>query len=65
MPARLDESAKKGPQRSRKGPAEIGAEKKHRGQAKSDRDRQAQYERERPDRRGPQGGKDKDFQRKH
>ena len=65
MPARLDKAGKKTPQQSRKGPAEIGAKKKYRGQAKSARDRQAQYERERPDRGGPQGGKEKDFQRKH
>jgi hypothetical protein len=51
--------------RSRKGLADIGAEKKFRSETKADRDRQRQQDRERPDRGGPQGRKDKDFQRKY
>lgn len=50
--------------RSRKGLADVGAEKRFRSQAKADRDRQRQQEHDRPDRGGPQGRKDKDFQRK-
>ena len=52
------------PQRSRKGPPELGAEKKFRAQAHSARERQRQHEAERADREGPQGKKDRDFQRK-
>jgi hypothetical protein len=40
-------------------------EKRYRGEAKADRTRKRQIEYERPDRGGPQGRKDKDFQRKH
>jgi hypothetical protein len=50
--------------RSRKGVADIGAEKRYRAEAKADRDRQRQHDHDRPDRGGPQGRKDKDFQRK-
>jgi len=50
--------------RSRKGPAEIGAKAKYRGEAAKERQRQRQHEADRPDRGGPQGRKDKDFQRK-
>jgi hypothetical protein len=50
--------------RSRKGVADIGAEKRYRAEAKADRERQQQQQRDRPDRGGPQGRKDKDFQRK-
>jgi hypothetical protein len=52
------------PQRSRKGPAEIGVKAKHRGEAAKERQRQRQHDADRPDRGGPQGRKDKDFQRK-
>lgn len=52
------------PHRSRKGPAEIGAKDKLRGEAAKGRQRQRQHEADRPDRGGPQGQKDKDFQRK-
>ena len=57
-------SGKTAPQRSRKGAADIGAKDKYRGQEKQDRHRQGQKEADRPDRGGPQGRKDKDFQRK-
>jgi hypothetical protein len=57
--------AKKRTSASAKAPAEIGAEKKYRGEARAERTRHRQIERERPDREGPQGRKDKDFQRKH
>jgi hypothetical protein len=46
--------------RSRKGPAELGVKAKYRGEAARER----QDEAGRPDRGGPQGRKDKDFQRK-
>jgi hypothetical protein len=52
------------PPRSRKGVADIGAEKRYRGEAKAGRDRNRRHEHDRPDRGGPQGRKDKDFQRK-
>jgi hypothetical protein len=51
-------------QRSRKGPAELGTKDKYRGEAAKDRQRQSQHDADRPDRGGPQGRKDKDFQRK-
>jgi len=57
-------SGKTAPQRSRKGAAEIGAKQKYRGEEKQDRERQRQKEVDRLDRGGPQGRKDKDFQRK-
>jgi hypothetical protein len=50
--------------RSRKGPAEIGVKDKYRGEAAKERQRQRQHEADRPDRGGPQGRKDKHFQRK-
>jgi hypothetical protein len=50
--------------RSRKGPAELGVKAKYRGEAARERQRQRQDEAGRPDRGGPQGRKDKDFQRK-
>jgi hypothetical protein len=50
--------------RSRKGTVEIGVKAKLRGEAARARQRQKQHEAERPDRGGPQGRKDKDFQRK-
>jgi hypothetical protein len=52
------------PQRSRKGPAEIGIKEKYRGEAAKERQKQKQHDAGRPDRGGPQGRKDKDFQRK-
>lgn len=52
------------PQRSGKGPAEIGVKDRYRGEAAKERQRQRQHEADRPDRGGPQGRKDKDFQRK-
>jgi hypothetical protein len=51
-------------QRSRKGLANPGIKDKSRGEAAKDRGRQRQHEADRPDRGGPQGRKDKDFQRK-
>ena len=56
--------AKKAPERSPKGAADIGAKDKYRGEEKQDRQRQRQKEADRPDHGGPQGRKDKDFQRK-
>jgi hypothetical protein len=44
--------------------AEIGAEKKFRGQAYRERLRRGQHNAERADREGPQGKKVRDFQRK-
>jgi hypothetical protein len=41
------------------------AEKKYRLEKRADRTRKRQIDSERPDRGGPQGQKDKDFQRKH
>ena len=38
---------------------------RHQKEQKSDRLRQQQFERDRPDRGGPQGRKDKDYQRKY
>jgi hypothetical protein len=57
-------SGKTAPQRSRKGAAEIGAKGKYRNQEQRDRQQQRNHEAGRPDRGGPQGRKDKDFQRK-
>ena len=51
-------------QRSRKGPAELGTKDKYQGEAAKGRQRQRQHDADRPDRGGPQGRKDKDFQRK-
>ena len=65
MVARQAKSSRKvSANRSRKGAGEIGAKKKFRGQAQSDRQRQRQNDAERTDRDGPQGKKDRDFQRK-
>jgi hypothetical protein len=52
------------PQRSRKGAAEPGIKDKFRGEAAKNRQKQRQHDADRPDRGGPQGRKDKDFQRK-
>ena len=52
------------PQRSRKGSAELGTKEKRRDEAVKDRQKQRQHDADRPDRGGPQGRKDKDFQRK-
>jgi hypothetical protein len=41
------------------------AEKKYRLEERADLTRKRQIDSERPDRGGPQGRKDKDFQRKH
>jgi hypothetical protein len=41
------------------------AERKYRLEERADRTRKRQIESERPDRGGPQGRKDKDFQRKY
>ena len=51
-------------QRSSKGSAELGQKAKHRNEAAKDRQKQRQHDADRPDRGGPQGRKDKDFQRK-
>jgi hypothetical protein len=50
---------------SPKARAHPDAEKKHRGEARADRARQRNIEAEQTGRGGPQGRKDKDFQRKH
>ena len=50
---------------SPKAQANPGAEKKHRNEARADRARQRHVAADRPDRGGPQGRKDKDFQRKN
>ena len=60
---RVGKSAKK--PTSSKGQANPAAEKKYRGEARADRTRKRLVESERSDRGGPQGRKDKDFQRKH
>jgi hypothetical protein len=52
------------PRRSRKGSAEPGIKDEYQGEAARDRQRQGQHDAGRPDRGGPQGRKDKDFQRK-
>ena len=59
----LSKAGRKAP-RSRKGVSDIGAEKRYRAEAKADRNREQQHDHDRPDRSGPQGRKDKDFQRK-
>ena len=56
--------AKKAPPRSRKGAADASAKDKYQKEEEQDRQRQRQKEADRPDRGGPQGRKDKDFQRK-
>jgi hypothetical protein len=55
---------KEGLGRSTEGTAEIGAERKFRGQAQRDRLGWRQHDAERADREGPQGKKDRNFQRK-
>jgi hypothetical protein len=50
--------------RSRKGSAEPGIKDKYQGEAASDRQRQRQHDADLPGHGGPQGRKDKDFQRK-
>jgi hypothetical protein len=50
--------------RSRKDSAEPGIKDKYQGEAARDRQKQRQHDADRPDRGGPQGLKDKDFQRK-
>jgi len=52
------------PRRSRKGAATLGAKDRNRRETAKGRQRQRQHEADRPDRGGPQGRKDKDFQRK-
>jgi hypothetical protein len=52
------------PQRSPRAAAEEGRKAKHRDEEMKDRQRQQQHKADRPDRGGPQGRKDKDFQRK-
>ena len=54
---------KKAP-RPRKASAQVGAKEKFRFQERRDRHRQREHEGDRPDRGGPQGRKDKDFQRR-
>ena len=50
--------------KSRKGPTDRGREQKFRKEAKEGRQQQRQHEAEREDHGGPQGRKDKDYQRK-
>jgi hypothetical protein len=56
--------AKAPQERSRKGAANLGAKRKIRAETQKRLQRTRQHEMERPDRGGPQGQKDKDFQRK-
>jgi hypothetical protein len=51
-------------ERSRKGPAQLDGKKKVRADARKAGQRIRQHEEDRPDRGGPQGRKDKDYQRK-
>jgi hypothetical protein len=61
----MQHKPEKAPQeRSHKGAAALGAKKKTRAEAQKGLQRKRQHEMERPDRGGPQGQKDKDFQRK-
>jgi hypothetical protein len=64
MRKRPDNPGKGRDERSKKGAAELGAQKKARGEAQKARQRTRQHDMNRPDRGGPQGKKDKDFQRK-
>jgi hypothetical protein len=65
MPSQRPNRSTKGqPKRSRKAAAEIGTKDKYRGELAKDRQRQRQHEADPPDRGGPQGRKDRDFQRK-
>ena len=50
--------------RSRKGSAEPGIKDKYQGEAARDRQRHRQHDADLPGHGGPQGRKDKDFQRK-
>jgi hypothetical protein len=51
-------------ERSRKGPANLGEKHKVRADARKAVERIRQHEEDRPDRGGPQGRRDKDYQRK-
>jgi len=53
------------PATKRASPKGQAAEKRYRLEERADRTRKRQIESERPDRGGPQGRKDKDFQRKY
>jgi hypothetical protein len=59
-----DNPGKARDKRSKKGAAELGAKKKARDEAQKAKQRRRQHDMNRPDRGGPQGKKDKDFQRK-
>jgi len=60
-------ATKRGGNPAKKQPSSKGkaAEKKYRAEERADRTRNRQIESERADHGGPQGRKDKDFQRKH
>lgn len=59
-----NKATKASPERSRKGAADVNAKKMFRADVRNAAQRTRQHEEERPDRGGPQGRKDKDFQRK-
>ena len=65
MVARQAKSSRKvSADRSRKGAGEIGAKKNFAGRRKATARGSARHDAERTDRDGPQGKKDRDFQRK-
>ena len=61
---RSKKSTSEQPRRSRKGAATLGVKDRNRRETAKGRQLQRQHEADRPDRGGPQGRKDKDFQRK-
>jgi hypothetical protein len=64
MPTTSRSKPRKKAPRPRKASAQVGAKEKFRFQERRDRHPQREHEGDRPDRGGPQGRKDKDFQRK-
>ena len=64
MRKKSDKSAKAREDRSKKGAAELEAKRNVRAEAQKGRQRTRQHDMDRMDRGGPQGKKDKDFQRR-
>ena len=64
MPKKSDKPAKEREDRSKKGAAQLGAKRNVRAEAQKARQRTRQHDMDRVDRGGPQGKKDKDFQRR-
>jgi hypothetical protein len=64
MRKKSNKPAKAPEERSRKGTADLEAKSRIRGEAQKAKLRTRQHDIDRPDRGGPQGKKDKDFQRK-